>query len=71
MGAAEQGHAPAARVLVDGALEAIHLHGNTLEAAIDNVVDHLGVKLFGQCRETSCVGEQDGDLPAFAFQRAA
>ena len=70
-GGAEQGHDPIAGVLVDRALEAVHLRRNTLEAAVDDLVHHFGVELLGECSEAGHVGEQDGDLLALAFQRAA
>jgi hypothetical protein len=44
----EQGHDAITRVLVDRPLEAVHLGGNAFEAAVDEVVHDLGVKLLGE-----------------------
>ena len=68
---AEQGHDPVAGVLVDRALEAVHLGRDALEAAVDDVVYHFGVELLGERSETRHVGEQDGDLLTLAFEGAA
>ena len=68
---AEQGHHPVARVLVDRALEAVHLGRDALEAAVDDVVHDLGVELLGEGGETRHVREQHRDLLALAFQGTA
>jgi hypothetical protein len=65
---AEEGHHSIARVLVDRPLEAVHLSGDALEAAVDDLVHHLGVELLGEGGEAHHVSEQDGDLFAFAFE---
>jgi hypothetical protein len=68
---AEQGHHAVTRVLVDRALETVHLGCNALEAAIDHVMDHFRIELLGERGEAGHVGKEDGHLLAFAFERAA
>ena len=67
----EQGHDPVARVLVDRALETVHLGGDPLEAAIDEVVHDLGVELLGQRGEARHVSKEHRHLFALAFQGTA
>jgi hypothetical protein len=54
---AEQGHYSVTRILVDGALKAMHLGCNALEAAIDHVVHHLRVELLGECGKAYHIGK--------------
>ena len=70
-GRAEERHHAVARVLVDRALEAVDLGGDGLEAAIDDLVDVLGVAPLGQAREPGDVGEEHGDLAALALDGRA
>src|SRR5215510_13352336 len=63
----EQGHHPIPGILVNRAFETVHLRGDQLEAAIDDLVHLLRVERLGQSREASHVGEQDSNLAAFAF----
>ena len=64
---AEERHDAVARVLVDGAFEAMDLGRDQLEAAVDDPVDVLGIEPFGQRREAGDVREQHGDLPSLAL----
>jgi hypothetical protein len=66
---AEQRHDAVAAVLVDGALEAMHLGRDGLKAAIDDPVHFFGIHPLRERGEAGDVGEQDGDLPPLAFQR--
>ena len=70
-GGAEQGHHAVAGVLVDGALEAVHLGGDEPEAVIHDLVHHFGIEVPGQGREAGRIGEEHGDLLAFPFQGTA
>ena len=45
---AEQRHDPIARVLVDGALEAVHAVGENLEEAIEDLVPLFRIDLLGK-----------------------
>jgi hypothetical protein len=67
----EQGHDAIAGVLVDRALEPVHLGGDPLEAAVDNLVHDLRIELLGERGEVRHVGEQHGDLAALPFEGAA
>ena len=59
----EQRHDPIARVLVDRALEAVHLAVDALEAAVDDVVPDLpGSSCSARVVKPAYVSEQDGDL---------
>jgi hypothetical protein len=66
-GGAEQGHDTIASVLVDGALEAMHLGGDKSKAVIHDLVHHFGVEVPDQGREADRIGEEHGDLLAFPF----
>ena len=68
---AEQRHDPVARVLVDRPLEAVHIGCNALEAAVNDLVDDLGVKLLGEGGKARHVSKQNGNLLALAFEGAA
>ena len=68
-GRAEERHHAVARVLVDGALEAVDLGGDPLEAPVHDRVHVLGVELLGEAREPGDVGEEHGDLAALALER--
>jgi hypothetical protein len=70
-GGPEQGHDAVTGVLVDGPLIAMHLLGQDRETPIHNGVDILRVKACGEGAEAGHVGEEHGDLLAFAFQGAA
>src|SRR5262245_60087773 len=67
----EQSHDTITGVLVNRALEAVHLCRDMLEAAIDDLVHDLRVELFSECGEVGHVGEQHGDLAALPFERTA
>jgi hypothetical protein len=56
-------------VLVDRALEAVHLGGEVLEAAIDDLVHDLRIELFSEGGEVGHIGEQHGNLTALPFER--
>jgi hypothetical protein len=66
----EQCHYAIAGVLVDRALQAVHLGGDPREAAVDDLVHDLGVELLGHGREARHIGEKDGDLATLPFQGA-
>jgi hypothetical protein len=68
---AEEGHDAIAGILVDGALEAMHLGRDVLETVIDDLVHDFRIEPFGERGEAGHIGEQDGHLPALPFQRAA
>jgi hypothetical protein len=70
-GRAEQGHHAIAGVLVDRALEPVHLGRDALEAAVDDLVHLVRVEPLGHGREAREVGEEDGDLAALPFEGAA
>jgi hypothetical protein len=70
-GSAEQGHDPVAGVLVDRALEPVHLRRDPLEAMVHDLVHLFRVELLGHGREASDVGKEDGDLAQLPFQCAA
>ena len=70
-GRTKQGHDAIAGVLVDGALEAVHLGGEQSKAVVHDLVHHFRVKVPGQGHEAGRLGEQHRDLLAFPFQRAA
>ncbi|MEZ5143064.1 MAG: hypothetical protein R2726_11175 [Acidimicrobiales bacterium] len=59
----EQGQDGVAHDLVDLAAERGDVGGEPLEAAVDQVLDLLGVAQLRQGREPDQVGEQDGDHP--------
>src|SRR5262245_16392822 len=67
----EQRHHAIAGVLVDGALKPVHLGGDALEAAVDDLVHLFRVELLGNGRETREVGEKDRNLATLAFEGAA
>ena len=66
---AEQGHDAIARVLIDRALEAMHLGRDHLEATIDDGVDLFWVALLGECAKSREIGEQHRHLPPLALER--
>jgi hypothetical protein len=68
-GRPEQRHDAVARVLVDGALEAVHAVGQDREEAIEDPVPLLRVELAGQLHRPLHVGKQHRDLLALAFER--
>jgi hypothetical protein len=70
-GAIPQGHHPIPGVLVNCAFETVHLCGDRLEAAINNLVHLFWIQLLGQGREASHIGEQDGNLATLPFQGTA
>ena len=70
-GGTEQRHNAVARVLVDGALEAVYLSANQPEAVIHDLVHHFGIEVPGQGREAGRIGEEYGDLLALPFQGTA
>ena len=70
-GGAEQRHHAIASVLVDGALEAVHLRREEGEAVVHDLVHHFGIEVSGQGHEARRIGEEYRDLLAFPFQRAA
>jgi hypothetical protein len=68
---AEEGHHPVAGVLVDRALEAMHLRGDQLEAPVHDPVHVLRVLLLREGGEAGDVGEEDGDLTALPLDGRA
>ncbi len=58
---AEEGEDGVADDLVDPAAEVGDVGGEPLEAAVDQVLDLLGVACLGEVGEPDEVGEQDGD----------
>ena len=62
---AEQGDDRVADDLVDLAAEGVDVGRQPREAAVDEVLDVLGVAPLGQRGEADEVGEQHGDDPAF------
>jgi len=70
-GRAEKRHDPVARVLVDGALEAVDLGGDQRETAVHDRVDLLRIPLLGERREPRQVGEQHGHLAPLALDGRA
>ena len=65
---AEQRHDAVAGELVDRALEAMHAVGEDREEAIEDLVPLFGIELLGELHRALHVGEQHGDLLAFAFE---
>jgi hypothetical protein len=57
--------------LIDGALEAVDLGRDQLEAPVHDPVNVLGVELFGERRETGHVGEEHRHLSTLALQGGA
>jgi len=70
-GRAEQGHDAVAGVLVDRALEPVHLGRDHLEATIDDGVDLFWIALLGERAESREIGEQHRHLPPLALERGA
>ena len=70
-GGAEQRHHPVPGVLVDGALEAVDLRGDELEAPVDDPVHVLRIELLGHGGEARDVGEEHRDLAPLALERGA
>ncbi len=64
---AEQGHDPVAGVLIDRALEPVHLGRDHLEATIDDGVDLFGITALGERAESGQIGEQHRHLPPLAL----
>src|SRR5262249_36392188 len=60
-----------AGVLVDRALEPVHLRRDHLEAVVDDAMHFLGVQLLGQRGESGDVAEEYGDLTSLSFERRA
>ena len=70
-GGAEEGHHPVAGELVDGALVAVDLGHQDLEAPVHDLVDLLGVQLLGEGGVVGHVREEDGDDLALPLYRGA
>src|SRR5262245_40461460 len=66
----EQRHHAVACVLVDRPLEPVHLCSDPPEAAIDELMHVLRVKLLGQGGEVGYVGEEHRDLAALPLEGA-
>ena len=47
----------------------MHLGGEVLEAAIDDLVHDLRIELFSEGGEVGHIGEQHGNLTALPFER--
>jgi hypothetical protein len=58
---AEQRQDRVADDLVDPTTEGLDVEDESLETAVDEVLDVFGVSRFGHRREPDKVGEQDGD----------
>jgi hypothetical protein len=70
-GRAEQRHHAVAGVLIDRALEAMHLGRDQVETTIDDRVNVLGIAPLGERAEAREVGEEHGHLPPLAFEGGA
>jgi hypothetical protein len=68
---AEQRHDSIARVLVDGAFEAVNALGEDREEAVHDLVPLFGIELLGQVHRSFHVSKEDRHLLAFAFEGAA
>jgi hypothetical protein len=64
----EQRHDSVTRVLVDRALEAMHVFGEDLEEAVEERVPLLGVELLGELGRTLQIGEEHRHLLALALE---
>jgi hypothetical protein len=69
-GRSEEGHDPVAHDLVDGALVAVDSFHRVFEDRIKKLARLLGIPVGEQLHRTFQVGEEDGDLLAFALQSA-
>jgi hypothetical protein len=63
---AEQSHQPVAGELVDGAAVTLHHGRGTVEQLVHDLLEPLGIQRGRQLHRTHHIGEQDGDLLAFA-----
>ena len=64
----EQRHEPVAPVLVDAAFEPVNFGGDQPEAALNDVMDLLGIELLAESSVVREITEHDRHLPPLAFQ---